>query len=155
MARMTALVSRKTNLVRGKRRTVGALPQPGRSRDCVIDRPLTIADDALMCGNTPRGILRPRPRCHENPRRVDRRPGSVESRLGTVTSRTARIALITVGVIALIVGGVFTGQGLNLIPGSFMTGDRMWLAVGLVVAILGVILIVLGLRRPGRDRMSG
>ena len=65
-----------------------------------------------------------------------------------MTSRTGSIALITVGVVALIVGGAFTGQGLNLIPGSFMTGNRMWLAVG-------IILIVRGLRRPGLDRTSG
>ncbi len=83
---------------------------------------------------------------------MDRRPESVESKLGDVTTRTGRIALITVGVIALIVGGVFAGQGLNLIPGSFMTGSRMWLAVGLIVAIVGIILIVLGLRRPGHGR---
>ena len=69
-----------------------------------------------------------------------------------MTSRPGRIALITVGVVALIVGGVFAGQGLNLIPGSFMTGNRMWLAVGLIV---GIILIVLGLSRPGHDRTRG
>lgn len=72
-----------------------------------------------------------------------------------MTSRPGRIALITVGVVALIVGGVFAGQGLNLIPGSFMTGNRMWLTVGLIVAIVGIILIVLGLRRPGHDRTRG
>ena len=71
-----------------------------------------------------------------------------------MTSRTGRIALITVGVIAVILGGVFAGQGLNLIPGSFMTGSRMWLAIGLITAIVGVILIVLGLRRPGHGRTS-
>ena len=65
-----------------------------------------------------------------------------------VTSRTGRIALILVGVIALIIGGVFAGQGMNLIPGSFMTGSRMWLSIGLILAIVGIILIVLGLRRP-------
>jgi uncharacterized membrane protein YdbT with pleckstrin-like domain len=64
-----------------------------------------------------------------------------------VTSRTGRIALITVGVIALILGGVFAGQGVNLIPGSFMTGSLMWLTTGLIIAIVGIILIVLGLRR--------
>jgi len=69
-----------------------------------------------------------------------------------VTSRPGRIALITVGVVALIVGGVFAGQGLNLIPESFMTGNRMWLTIGLIV---GVILIVLGLRRPGHDCTRG
>ena len=71
-----------------------------------------------------------------------------------VTSRAGRIALIIVGVIALIIGGVFTGQGMNLIPGSFMTGSRMWLSIGVIVAVVGIILIVLGLRRPGHGRNS-
>jgi hypothetical protein len=83
---------------------------------------------------------------------MDRRPGSVESKLGDVTSRVGRIALITVGVIALILGGVWVGQGMNLIPGSFMTGSRMWLSIGFIVAVVGIILIVLGLRRPGHGR---
>jgi len=64
-----------------------------------------------------------------------------------VNSRYGRIALIIVGAIALIVGAVFAGQGLNLIPGSSMTGDRTWFYIGSVLAILGVILVVLGLRR--------
>ena len=68
-----------------------------------------------------------------------------------MTSRIGRMALITVGMIALILGGVWAGQGMNLIPGSFMTGDRMWFSIGLVLAILGIILILLGLRRPRRD----
>jgi uncharacterized membrane protein YdbT with pleckstrin-like domain len=106
---------------------------------------------AAVCRAIPRG---PVLGLTETQGAVDRRPESVESKLGDVTSRTGRIALITVGVIALIVGGVFAGQGLNLIPGSFMTGSRMWLAVGLIVAIVGIILIVLGLRRPGHGRTS-
>ncbi|RFA07537.1 hypothetical protein B7R21_15210 [Subtercola boreus] len=67
-------------------------------------------------------------------------------------NRVSRIALIVVGAIALIVGAVFAGQGANLIPGSSMTGDRMWLYIGVVVAVVGVILIVLGLRRTRRGR---
>ena len=74
--------------------------------------------------------------------------------MGDVTSRNGRIALITVGVIALILGAVFSGQGMNLIPGSFMTGSRMWLSIGLILAIVGIILIVLGLRRPGQGRTN-
>ena len=79
---------------------------------------------------------------------------SVEGTLGDVTSRNGRIALITIGVIAVILGGVWAGQGMNLIPGSFMTGSRMWLSIGLIVAIVGVILIMLGLRRPGHGGTS-
>ena len=85
---------------------------------------------------------------------MDRRHALVESKLAGVTSRTGRIALITVGVMALILGGVFAGQGMNLIPGSFMTGSRMWLSIGFIVAIIGIILILLGLRRPGPGRTT-
>jgi uncharacterized membrane protein YidH (DUF202 family) len=83
-----------------------------------------------------------------------RRYESVEAKLGNVNSRSGRVALVIIGVIALIVGAVFAGQGANLIPGSSMTGDRMWLYIGLIVGIVGIILIVLGLRRPGRGRTS-
>lgn len=64
-----------------------------------------------------------------------------------MSTRTGRIALIVVGVIAIVVGGVFAGQGLNLIPGSSMTGDRNWLYIGLVILIVGVILVMVGARR--------
>lgn len=88
-------------------------------------------------------------------RRAGRDGGTVESTLGDVTNRNGRSALTTVGVIALILGAVWAGQGLNLIPGSFMTGSRTWLSIGIIVGIVGIVLIVLGLRRPrrsGRDR---
>ena len=73
-------------------------------------------------------------------------------KLGSVNSRVGRIALIIIGLIAVIIGGVFAGQGMNLIPGSFMTGNRMWLFIGLIVAVVGIILVGLGLRRPRTGR---
>jgi len=75
-------------------------------------------------------------------------------KLGDVNSRVWRIALFAIGLIAVIIGGVFAGQGMNLIPGSFMTGNRMWLSIGLIVAGVGVVLVVLGLRRPKSGRPS-
>lgn len=69
-----------------------------------------------------------------------------------MNSRVGRIALVIVGVVALLVGAVFAGQGANLIPGSVMTGDRAWLYVGVALLIVGVILLVVGIRRPGRGR---
>ncbi|MBW4031338.1 MAG: hypothetical protein HIU88_01585 [Acidobacteria bacterium] len=63
--------------------------------------------------------------------------------------------MITVGVIALVVGGIWVGQGLNLIPGSFMTGDTKWFVIGLIVAVVGILLVVLGLRRPKSSRSDG
>jgi hypothetical protein len=63
--------------------------------------------------------------------------------------------VIVIGVIALVTGGVWMGQGLNLIPGSFMTGSRTWLSIGLLVVVGGIVLLVLGSRRSrngGRGR---
>jgi hypothetical protein len=69
-----------------------------------------------------------------------------------MNSRGGRIALIVVGVIATLTGAVWVGQGLNLIPGSVMSGSSMWLWIGVIVGAVGVVLLVLGLRRKS---MSG
>jgi uncharacterized Tic20 family protein len=74
--------------------------------------------------------------------------------LGNVNSRVGRIALVIVGVILVLAGAVVGGQGANLIPGSPMTGDRMWLYIGVVAAVVGIVLIVFGLRRRGRGDAS-
>lgn len=46
-----------------------------------------------------------------------------------------------VGVLLLIVGGVWTGQGANLIGGSFMTGQTTWLVAGLIAMAIGAVLV--------------
>ena len=54
---------------------------------------------------------------------------------------------VVVGAVITLLGLLFAGQGLNVIPGSFMTGDRTWFWVGLVLVVVGVVLVVTGLRR--------
>ena len=49
-----------------------------------------------------------------------------------MSSRAARIALVVVGALAVVTGGVWIGQGLNLIPGSSMTGDMTWFYICLL-----------------------
>ena len=71
-----------------------------------------------------------------------------------MNSRGGRIALIIVGVIAVLVGAVWTGQGLNLIPGSVMSGSRLWLIIGVILIVVGIIVVTIGLRRPRGDRTS-
>jgi hypothetical protein len=61
---------------------------------------------------------------------------------------TGSTTLITLGLIAVVVGLIWVGQGIGLIPGSFMTGDTKWFVIGLIVAVVGIIVLVLGLRRP-------
>ena len=48
------------------------------------------------------------------------------------------------------IGGVFAGQGLGYIPGSFMTGDIHWFWIGsamIVVGIADILLVFTILRR--------
>jgi cyanate permease len=68
-----------------------------------------------------------------------------------MNSRVGRAPLVIFGVIALIVGLIFAGQGANIIPGSVMTGDHKWLYIGLVLAFVGIVMLVFGLRRPRRS----
>jgi uncharacterized membrane protein YidH (DUF202 family) len=67
-------------------------------------------------------------------------------------TRIGRTVLTVVGIVAVLVGAVWIGQGANLIPGSFMTGDKTWFYVGIVVLVLGVVLLLAGLRRPRPGR---
>jgi hypothetical protein len=55
--------------------------------------------------------------------------------------------LITIGVVVALAGVVFTFQGLGLIGGSAMTGSTLWAVLGPIIAVVGVVLVVLGLRR--------
>ena len=59
-----------------------------------------------------------------------------------------RVVSIAVGLVGVLVGGVWIFQGAGIIPGSFMTGQRMWLVIGVVVAVIGLALTIGGLRRP-------
>jgi hypothetical protein len=62
-----------------------------------------------------------------------------------------RAGVGVIGVLILLVGAVFAGQGLNLIPGSFMTGKMEWFWIGSVMVVLGLALGAAGfLGRPRR-----
>jgi len=58
-----------------------------------------------------------------------------------------RLGSLVFGVIGLLVGVVWILQGAGVLPGSFMTGQRFWLVVGIVVAVFGLALTYRGLRR--------
>ena len=61
-----------------------------------------------------------------------------------------RIGSLILGAIGILVGAVWILQGAGVLPGSFMTGQRMWLIIGIVVAIVGLALAYNGIRRPAR-----
>ena len=49
-----------------------------------------------------------------------------------------RWGLNVIAVLLILAGGIFTLQGLNILLGSFMSGSRQWLAIGVVMVIVGV-----------------
>jgi uncharacterized membrane protein len=54
------------------------------------------------------------------------------------------------GVLAALIGLLWLGQGLGVVQwpaDSFMIGNRQWIYVGSVMAIMGIGLVAYGLRR--------
>jgi hypothetical protein len=60
-----------------------------------------------------------------------------------------KIVLIVVGVLLLLVGGVWILQGVGILPGSFMTGEMQWAVYGAIAALVGAALLFAGFRRKG------
>ena len=56
-------------------------------------------------------------------------------------------AVTALGAVLVVVGVVFTLQGLGYLAGSAMTGVTTWAIIGPVVAIVGLILIGWSVRR--------
>jgi FtsH-binding integral membrane protein len=54
--------------------------------------------------------------------------------------------LPTLGIVLVLVGAVWTLQGSNLLGGSFMSGSRLWLVIGLAALGTGIWLVVRAVR---------
>jgi hypothetical protein len=63
-----------------------------------------------------------------------------------------RVISAIVGVVLVLVGVVFVGQGTNVIHGSSMSGHGVYAVLGVVLLVLG--LAVLRSVRPRPDRTS-
>lgn len=57
---------------------------------------------------------------------------------------------VGLGVLLVLIGAVWTVQGLGYLKGSFMTGEKLWTSIGLLCVIGGLVLAVIGLRRRNR-----
>ena len=60
-----------------------------------------------------------------------------------------RIVMMVAGVLLLFVGCVWILQGINVLPGSFMTGQMKWAVIGAITLVVGIVLIVLSRRGTG------
>jgi len=54
---------------------------------------------------------------------------------------------VIIGALLVLVGGVWTLQGLGYLAGSVMTGVTLWAIIGPLLALAGLTLLFLGVRR--------
>jgi hypothetical protein len=62
--------------------------------------------------------------------------------------------LVAVGVVLTVGGIVFALQGFGVMGGSTMSGSNFWAAAGPVIAVAGLVILAVGVRR-GRRRPAG
>ncbi|MEU1397718.1 hypothetical protein ABZ403_16890 [Micromonospora zamorensis] len=57
---------------------------------------------------------------------------------------------LTLGLLAVVIGAVWTVQGLGYVSGSVMTDQKIWAVIGPIVALVGLVVLWLGLRSRRR-----
>jgi hypothetical protein len=65
-----------------------------------------------------------------------------------------RILLTVVGALLLLMGATWFFQGINVLPGSFMTGQKQWAVYGAISAAVGIALLTIARRRRPPDKPS-
>jgi hypothetical protein len=58
-----------------------------------------------------------------------------------------RIVLNVLGVLCFLLGCVWILQGVNILPGSFMTGQTKWAIYGGVLVVVGIAMLTSANRR--------
>jgi hypothetical protein len=58
-----------------------------------------------------------------------------------------RVLLVGVGLLVVVAGAIFTLQGVGTMGGSAMSGVTFWAFAGPVIALVGLAMVVVGLRR--------
>ena len=61
---------------------------------------------------------------------------------------------LTLGLLGVVLGALWTAQGLDLVGGSVMSGVTIWAIIGPIVAAVGLVLIVLGIRIRARSKQQ-
>jgi hypothetical protein len=50
---------------------------------------------------------------------------------------TIKVILKVLAVLLILAGGIWVLQGVNILPGSFMTGDPQWAVNGAITIVIG------------------
>ena len=58
-----------------------------------------------------------------------------------------KILLNIIGIVLLLAGGTFFLQGINVLPGSYMTGDPQWAINGGIMIVVALGLLIWANRR--------
>jgi hypothetical protein len=58
-----------------------------------------------------------------------------------------KIALNILGALLVLMGGIWFLQGINILPGSFMTGQIRWAIYGGIAILAGILILVAANRR--------
>ena len=59
---------------------------------------------------------------------------------------------MALGLLLVVLGAVWTLQGVGVVGGSVMTGVAAWAIAGPIVALAGLVLVVTGVRRRARAK---
>jgi hypothetical protein len=79
-----------------------------------------------------------------NPDGEDRAAKGAEGRM--------RWVLLILGGLMVLMGGVWTLQGIGILPGSFMSGQTFWAVAGLLTLVAGAALCYAATRLGSRRR---
>ena len=63
-----------------------------------------------------------------------------------------KLVLSILGAVFAIVGGIWILQGINVLPGSFMTGQIKWAIYGCGAIAVGLIMIFAAMKMPNSPR---
>jgi amino acid permease len=58
-----------------------------------------------------------------------------------------KLILLIIALLCIGLGGVWILQGMNILPGSFMTGYIVWARNGAILAAIGVVMLWVSLRK--------
>ena len=58
-----------------------------------------------------------------------------------------KLLINIISILLILAGGTFLLQGINVLPGSYMTGDPRWAIIGGLMVVIAISLFIWAIRR--------